>query len=111
MSVLTARATARVSLRYQRDTGLGRLTPAERVERGKAARAAVLARAHTCSGDRIAIAAYLRARTSSTRPTPGSQPPTPTRTSTTTKPSSTPSRQGGSPPNPTCKTPAAALTG
>jgi len=41
MSVLMAGAPPRGSLRYQLDTGLGRLTPAERVERGKAARVAV----------------------------------------------------------------------
>ena len=41
MSVLTAEAPPRGSLRYQLDTGLGRLTPAERAERGKAARVAV----------------------------------------------------------------------
>ena len=41
MSVLTAGAPPRALLRYQLDTGLGRLTPFERVERGKAARAAV----------------------------------------------------------------------
>ena len=106
MSVLTARTTAREAQRYQLDTGLGELTPAERAARGKEARAArqvpadagnygkqrdfcvrqlrdwkysiaiealiprgmriygevcgwALARAHACSGDRIAIAAYL----------------------------------------------------
>ena len=41
MSVLTAGAPPRGTLRYQLDTGLGRLTPAERAERGKEARAAV----------------------------------------------------------------------
>ncbi len=41
MSVLTAGAPPRGSLRYQLDTGLGRQTPAERAERGKAARVAV----------------------------------------------------------------------
>ena len=41
MVVLTAGAPPRASLRYQLDTGLGQLTPAERVERGKAARVAV----------------------------------------------------------------------
>ena len=41
MSVLTAGAPPRVALRYQLDTGLGRLTPSERAERGKAARAVV----------------------------------------------------------------------
>ena len=41
-----------------------------------------------------------------------SPPPTPTRTSATTNHSWTPSPQDGSPPNPTCKIPAAAaLTG
>jgi transcriptional regulator with XRE-family HTH domain len=38
----------------------------------------------------------------STRPSPGSRPPTPTRTNATTNPSSTPSPQDGSPPNATC---------
>ena len=41
MGVLTAGAPPRASLRYQLDTGLARLTPAERAERGKAARVAV----------------------------------------------------------------------
>ena len=41
MSVLTAGAPPHGSLRYQLETGLGRMTPAERAERGKAARAAV----------------------------------------------------------------------
>src|SRR6202166_1698155 len=41
MGVLTAGAPPHGSLRYQLDTGLGRLTPAERAERGKAARVAV----------------------------------------------------------------------
>jgi uncharacterized protein (DUF2252 family) len=41
MSVLTAGAAARETLRYQLDTGLGRMTPAERAARGKEARAAV----------------------------------------------------------------------
>jgi uncharacterized protein (DUF2252 family) len=41
MSVLTAGAPPRGALRYQLDTGLGRLTPSERAERGKAARAVV----------------------------------------------------------------------
>ena len=41
MSVLTARAAAREAQRYQLDTGLGRMTPAERAARGKEARAAV----------------------------------------------------------------------
>ena len=41
MSELTAGAPARGTLRYQLDTGLGRLTPAERAERGKEARAEV----------------------------------------------------------------------
>jgi uncharacterized protein (DUF2252 family) len=41
MSVLTAGTPPRGTARYQLDTGLGRLTPAERVERGKAARAEV----------------------------------------------------------------------
>jgi Uncharacterized protein conserved in bacteria (DUF2252) len=41
MSVLTAEAPPRGSLRYQLDTGLGQPTPAERAARGKEARAAV----------------------------------------------------------------------
>jgi uncharacterized protein (DUF2252 family) len=41
MSVQTAGAPARGPLRYQLETGLGEVTPAERAERGKAARAAV----------------------------------------------------------------------
>jgi uncharacterized protein (DUF2252 family) len=41
MSVLTTGAPARGTLRYQLETGLGEVTPAERAERGKAARAAV----------------------------------------------------------------------
>ncbi len=41
MSVLTARAAARETQRYQLDTGLERMTPAERAARGKEARAAV----------------------------------------------------------------------
>ena len=41
MSVLTAGAAPRQALRYQLDTGLGRITPAERAARGKEARAAV----------------------------------------------------------------------
>ena len=41
MSVLTAGAAARETQRYQLDTGLGRMTPAERAARGKEARAAV----------------------------------------------------------------------
>ncbi len=41
MSVLTAAAAARETQRYQLDTGLGRVTPAERAARGKEARAAV----------------------------------------------------------------------
>jgi hypothetical protein len=48
---------------------------------------------------------------SSTRPSPGSPPPTPTRTNATTNHSWTPSPPDGSPPDPTCKIPAAALTG
>ena len=49
---------------------------------------------------------------SSTRPSPGSPPPAPTRTSATTNRSWTPSTRDGSPPNPTCEIPAAAaLTG
>jgi uncharacterized protein (DUF2252 family) len=41
MSVLTAEAAARGTLRYQLDSGLGELTPAERAAQGKEARAAV----------------------------------------------------------------------
>ena len=41
MSVLIAGPPSRGSLRYQLDTGLGQLSPAERAERGKAARDAV----------------------------------------------------------------------
>jgi len=41
MSVQTTGAAPRGGHRYQLDSGLGRLTPAERVERGKEARAAV----------------------------------------------------------------------
>ncbi|MGH3166665.1 MAG: DUF2252 family protein, partial [Trebonia sp.] len=41
MSVLTAGAPPHGALRYHLDTGLGRLTPAERAERGRAARVAV----------------------------------------------------------------------
>ena len=41
MTVLTARAAAREMQRYQLDTGLERMTPAERATRGKEARAAV----------------------------------------------------------------------
>ncbi len=41
MSVLTAAAAARETQQYQLDTGLGRVTPAERAARGKEARAAV----------------------------------------------------------------------
>ena len=41
MSVQTTEAAPRGGQRYQLDTELGRLTPAERAERGKAARAAV----------------------------------------------------------------------
>jgi uncharacterized protein (DUF2252 family) len=41
MSELTAEAPSRRTHRYQLDSGLGRLTPAERAERGKAARAEV----------------------------------------------------------------------
>ena len=39
MGVLTAGTSPRGALRYQLDTGLAQLTPFERVERGKAARA------------------------------------------------------------------------
>jgi uncharacterized protein (DUF2252 family) len=46
MSVLTAGAPPRDRLRYHLDTGLGRLTPAERAERGKEARAAVPRASH-----------------------------------------------------------------
>ena len=41
MSVQTAEAAPRGGHRYQLDSGLGRLTPAERAERGREARAAV----------------------------------------------------------------------
>ena len=41
MSVLTARTSAREAQRYQLDTGLGRMTAAERAARGKEARGAV----------------------------------------------------------------------
>ena len=41
MSVRTAEAASQDAHRYQLDSGLGRLTPAERAARGKAARAAV----------------------------------------------------------------------
>ncbi len=41
MSVLTAGAPPPQALRYQLDTGLGRMTPAERAARGKEARTAV----------------------------------------------------------------------
>ena len=41
MSVLTAGAPPRQALRYQLDSGVGLLTPAERAARGKEARAAV----------------------------------------------------------------------
>jgi uncharacterized protein (DUF2252 family) len=46
MSMLTAEAPPRGTGRYQLDTALGRLTPAERAERGKAARAAVPRESH-----------------------------------------------------------------
>ena len=46
MSVLTAGAPPRTTLRYQLDTSLARVTPAERAERGKAARAAVPRESH-----------------------------------------------------------------
>jgi uncharacterized protein (DUF2252 family) len=46
MSVLTAEAPPRVAQRYQLDSGLGRLTPAERAVRGKEARAAVPRESH-----------------------------------------------------------------
>jgi hypothetical protein len=87
MPAQTVEAPVRAVHRYQLDSGIGRLTPAERVARGKAARAEqlrdwkysldietmipeglrmygalcgwTLARAHARSGDRIAIAAYL----------------------------------------------------
>ena len=41
MNALTAGAPPRDGQRYELDTELGRLTPAQRAERGKAARAAV----------------------------------------------------------------------
>ena len=43
-----------------------------------------LARAHACSGDRIALAAYLGGSANSTRRSPTSPKPTPTRTNATT---------------------------
>ena len=46
MSVLTAGAPPRQALRYQLDSGLGRLTPAERAARGKEARAEVPRESH-----------------------------------------------------------------
>jgi uncharacterized protein (DUF2252 family) len=46
MSVLTAGAPPRATLRYQLDTSLARVTPAERAERGKSARAAVPRESH-----------------------------------------------------------------
>jgi uncharacterized protein (DUF2252 family) len=46
MSVLTAGAPPRTTLRYQLDTSLARVTPAERAERGKSARAAVPRESH-----------------------------------------------------------------
>jgi uncharacterized protein (DUF2252 family) len=46
MSVLTAGPPPKGSLRYQLDTGLGRLTPAERAVRGKEARAEVPRESH-----------------------------------------------------------------
>ena len=46
MSQLTAEAPPRRSLRYQLDTALTRLTPAERAARGKAARAEVPRSSH-----------------------------------------------------------------
>src|SRR4030088_2408750 len=46
MSVLTAEAPSRVTQRYQLDSGLGPLTPAERAVRGKEARAAVPRESH-----------------------------------------------------------------
>jgi hypothetical protein len=46
MSVLTAGAPPRATLRYQLDTSLARMSPAERAERGKSARAAVPRESH-----------------------------------------------------------------
>ncbi len=46
MSVQTAEAASRGGHRYQLDSGLGRLTPAERAARGKEARAAVPRESH-----------------------------------------------------------------
>ena len=46
MSVLTARAGPQLSHRYQLESGLDRLSPAERAERGKAARVAVPRESH-----------------------------------------------------------------
>ena len=46
MSQLTAEAPARRPHRYQLDSGVGRLTPAERAARGAAARAEVPRESH-----------------------------------------------------------------
>ena len=67
-----------------------------------------LARAHAWSGDRIAIAAYLGSSDAFDQAITQFAPRTPTRTNATTRNSSTPSPQDGSPPNPTCKIPPAA---
>ncbi len=65
-----------------------------------------LARAHARSGARTAIAAYLGGSDIFDQAITHSPPPTPIRTSVTTRPWPTPSPQDGSPPNPTCKIPA-----
>jgi len=46
MTTVTTGAPPQVSLRYELETGLGRLSPADRVERGKAARNAVPRESH-----------------------------------------------------------------
>ena len=46
MSVRTAEAAPQTTHRYQLESGLGRLTPAERAARGKEARAAVPRESH-----------------------------------------------------------------
>ena len=84
MSTQTAEATAHGALRYQLDTGLGELTPAER--------------AHARSGDQVAIAAYLGGSDVFDQAITRWLPPTPTRTSATTRLLLTPSTRGGSPP-------------
>ena len=61
MSVQTAGAPPRGSLRYQLDTGLARLTPAERAVRGKAARAEVPRDSHAMFDPRAGPARPARA--------------------------------------------------